>query len=158
MGDIMTAKGDFELARCRVENLRSSMKDLERMQLEAADEANKAFQAYLVESKLLSQQVWYLHIEDYGCYLECAARANEWVELSEFAETNYHCMFSLGDDDYISFDDRKITINIKDINHLKDFMSKYGMQIRLHHSTESSLKTMQNTIDKINQWKKVLEA
>lgn len=154
----MSAREEFNKAKEKVAELRKQGQALYELESAAAEEARLAFQKLLVEEKILSQKTWGLDVNSAGTvYLRCDVYSDEWKELSEFAETNYHCRFSLGEDDYIFFDDGEISIHIRDMNQLKLFMEKYGMRVHLSESSKENLRVMKETIAKTEAWMKAFE-
>jgi hypothetical protein len=159
----MKARERLQAARAALDSLEAQEEALRKQKREVGTEAGRAFRDLLVEEKLLGQKVWVLDVRDaHDCYLECEARSRDWSELSDFAETSYHCSYLLegteggNDDAEIVFDDGRIIINLRNPDHLQALVDRYGMMVRLTEHLASKKQTLLDTLKLIGTWEQVL--
>lgn len=155
----MSARDNFNDLKTQMKTLELKARDIEDERGELGLKCNEAFRDMLIEDQMLSQKTWSLSISMSGCgYLTCDAGSREWKELSEFAETNYHCRFSLSDDEDLRFDDGEISIFLKDMKHLQSLIQKYGMTVHLCDAAVKNIKAMEVSIAEIKKWQEILNA
>ena len=116
-----------------------------------------------MEEKIRGQKAWSLNIREHEFYLEADSFSDDWKELSEVAETNYHCSYLLegegnNDDATIRFDDGTITISLRNPNHLQALIAKYDLKVYMSKQTIYNKKVLQETLQKIEKWEKILPA
>lgn len=153
----MSAREVFLSLKKQMDDMSLQAKVLEKNHFNLGKETAKAFRAYIIEEKLLSQKPWSLQI-DYGGsgYLKCDVDSSEWDELAKFAQTDYHCQFELSDNESLRFDDGEITIRLKDIAHLQYLISTYGLNVRLNASAEKNIAKMESALTELKKWAAIL--
>lgn len=158
LGEHMKAKEKFELLLKESEKLEKAKEQAEFLCKVNRDQIEDAFREMLAEDKILAQHDWYLcKLSGGTAMLQANATSRTWKELSEIAESNYHCSFSLAKDDgHIMFNDGTVEILVQGVGHLKHLIDKYSINVHLDPALDKDLKRYQNSIDAINEWKQTL--
>jgi hypothetical protein len=157
----MSAKDIFEKFKAEVDEC-EALEEANRKRLhDAKSNMDKAFSQYLIDEKILAQHPWYLHIETLNLHaitarLICSVRSREWPELSEIAESNYHCTFELKDRDYIYFDDGQISIQVLNIDNLIHYIQTYHLDVRVPKSLEKKREELKRALSVIEKWEAAL--